>query len=75
MNNIKFTTDNWDATQEQCDKANAAYQIAAQTFFEGVEHDDIEKINRLEKSLTDKIGNYFNDALSAEDIAHWALSK
>lgn len=72
---IRFTTSNWDATQEQCDKANEAWNIAADTFFDGVDLEDFEKISRLEKSLDDKIGNYFNDDFSASEIANWALSK
>lgn len=72
---IKFTTDNWEATQEQCDKANEAYRLAAETFFDSVDTDDFKKIDQLEKSLADKIGNYFNDDFTAAEIANWALSK
>lgn len=72
---IPFTTDNWESTQAQCDKANEAYRLAAEKFFDGVDTDDLRKIEQLEKSLADKIGNYFNNDFTAAEIANWALSK
>lgn len=47
---IPFTTDNWESTQAQCDKANEAYRLAAEKFFDGVDTDDLRKIEQLEKS-------------------------
>jgi hypothetical protein len=75
MNREPFTIYNWEATLDQIAKANAAYNLAAESFFYGVDSDDARKIEQLEKSLTDKIGNYFDDELTASEIAQWALSK
>ena len=75
MNKKPFTVDNFEATPDQIDKANAAYTIAAQSFFDGVDLDDREAVERHEKWLCDKIGNYFNDDFTAAEIAQWALSK
>jgi hypothetical protein len=75
MNTQPFTVDNFEATQAQIDKANAAYNLAAESFFDGVDLDDARKIEQLEKSLADKIGNYLNDDLTASEIAQWALAK
>lgn len=69
-----FTTENWEATQEQCDKANEAYRLAAEAFFDGVNPDDPDDMERRKKWLCDKIGNYFNDDFTAAEIANWALS-
>jgi hypothetical protein len=70
-----FNADNWEATQEQIDKANEAYAIASVKFFEGVDPEDTVNIERHKKWLCDKIGNAFSDGLSAGEIANWALSK
>lgn len=70
-----FNADNFEATQELIDKANEAYAIAAVRFFEGVDPDDANNMERHKKWLCDKIGNAFSDGLTAGEIADWALSK
>jgi hypothetical protein len=75
MNKEPFTIFNFEATIDQIDKANAAYTIAAQSFFDGVDLENREAVERHEKWLCDKIGNYFNDDFTASEIAQWALSK
>lgn len=70
-----FTRDNWEATDEQIDKANTAFQIASTTWFDGLDLDDDQFVDQQVKTLIDRVGNAFNDGLSAGDIAHWATSK
>lgn len=70
-----FTRDNWEATDEQIDKANMAFQIAAVTWFDGIDLEDEWLVEQQVKTLIDRVGNAFNDGLTAGDIAHWAISK
>lgn len=70
-----FTTLNWpEATQEQCDKANAAYKIAAETYLKDISPFDKRLADR-QQALAEIIGFYFQDEFTAGEIADWALAK
>jgi len=75
MTKYPFSSANFEATPEQIKKANEAYNIAAKSFFNGVDIDDTKKMQQLEKLLQDAIGNYFNDDFTSAEIAFWATGK
>lgn len=70
-----FTPDNWEASDDAIAKANEAFRIACETWFDGVNPDDERKIEQMARTLIDRVGNAFDEGLKAVEIAHWATSK
>lgn len=67
-----FTADNWEGTPQEIALANAAYWIAAATWFDGA---DERRAPEMRKALADRINNAFSGDARPEEIARWALGR
>ena len=75
MNNAPFNSENFEGTSEEIAKLNDAYAIAAKTWFEDADLDNLDHIRQLKTSLCDRIGNAYSEGLDAGEIAALAIGK
>ena len=71
-----FNTDNWSATEEQCELANEAAHFFALEYFKDIyeeDPDDVDEVNRRLDMIANKISNAISDGLTAREIVAIAM--
>jgi len=75
MSNLPFSADNFEGTAEEIILLNDAYIIAAETWFDGADRENLDTMRQLRLSLLDRIGNVYSPGLTGAEIAARATAK
>jgi len=75
MSNLPFNADNFEGTAEEIALLNDAYTIAAETWFDGADRENLDLMRQLRLSLLDRIGNVYSPRLTGAEIAARATAK